>query len=368
MNWTASWTQALTDVGAMQMTFDNVTLRMRPSSTIAGTQLRFRLDNTFGTEPVVIGRAAVTVGGQTVDATFDGAVGTSIVAGGSVRSDTISLAVSEDDDVVIDIFLPQATPYTSGNVFGSAFDISEPGDHAGKADFPVGAPAVLEVQGQQIALSAPFLSSLEMTGADPDAVVVCFGDSITVMGWPAIAARLSSGVAVLNRGLAGNRLLFDPPAVMATFGMAGLKRFDADVLATSGATHVVIALGTNDLGHPGVIAPIEELPTAHQVIAGYQELIGRAESAGITPVLATITPFLPAPGYDETRDRIRTEINEWIRSSAPVFVDFDAALRSVEAPTQLLPEYDSGDHLHPNEAGQMRLGQTMSEAIAEWIA
>jgi lysophospholipase L1-like esterase len=367
VTWTAGWTQALTDVSAMQKSFENVTLRMRPTATIAGEGLRFELKNEFGTDPVVVGHAAVTVGGRTLSATFDGNAQATIPVGGSIRCDGIPLPVEEDDDVQIDIFLPDWTRHTSGNVFGSAFEVSGPGDHAGAADFPAGAPAVLDVQGQRIALSAPFLSSLDVADARPDAVVVCFGDSITVMGWPAIAANLTRGVAVLNRGLAGNRLRFDAPAVMATFGLSGLKRFDVDVLATSGATHVVIALGTNDLGHPGVVAALDELPTADDLISGYQELIGRATAAGLSAIITTITPFMPAPGYDDDREGIRLRVNDWIRSSAPRFVDFDAALRSEDDPSRLRSDDDSGDHLHPSEAGQVRLGQAMAEAIAEWI-
>ncbi|MFK3669436.1 GDSL-type esterase/lipase family protein [Leifsonia aquatica] len=199
-------------------------------------------------------------------------------------------------------------------------------------------------------------------------MVACLGDSITAGGWPEIATELLGGSGapiLLNLGIAGNRLRTDPAPEIASFGRAGLTRLDDDVLDLAGVTDVVIALGTNDLGLPGAAAPIEELPTAEDMIRAYTALIARLEAAGLAVVVATITPFLGAEGVDADRDRIRTAVNTWIRSNLPRVADFDQAVRSETEPARLADAFDSGDHLHPNEAGEQRLAETIASVIGD---
>lgn len=147
--------------------------------------------------------------------------------------------------------------------------------------------------------------------------------------------------------------------------MAGRDRFDTDVLDTAGRTHVVVALGTNDLGHPGVIAPKSELPSPDELIRALDDVAGRARAAGLGIILATILPFLPGTGFDAAREEIRVAVNEWMRrrSGAPV-IDFDAALRDESAPGQLAPAYDGGDHVHPSSEGLDRMADEAARVIA----
>ena len=54
-------------------------------------------------------------------------------------------------------------------------------------------------------------------------------------------------------------------------------------------------------------------------------------------------------------------MNEWIRTS-PIFdgvADFDKAVRDPQNPQHFAAQYDSGDHLHPKDAGY----QAMAAAI-----
>jgi lysophospholipase L1-like esterase len=149
-------------------------------------------------------------------------------------------------------------------------------------------------------------------------------------------------------------------------GAPGLARFDDDVLGTAGVTHAVVALGTNDLGQPGTpAAPNEPVPTAEELIAAFNTLVTKSGAAGIQVAVATITPFRPAEGYNDQREKIRQEINEWIRSRSGDWsvLDFDAELRDPIDQTTLAPQSDSGDHVHPNEAGQDRLAQAAAAAF-----
>jgi lysophospholipase L1-like esterase len=46
-------------------------------------------------------------------------------------------------------------------------------------------------------------------------------------------------------------------------------------------------------------------------------------------------------------------------------IDFDKALRAPDDLTVLAPEYDSGDHLHPNDHGQDRLAHEAAAAFRQ---
>ncbi|WGL52172.1 GDSL-type esterase/lipase family protein [Nocardioides sp. BP30] len=202
-------------------------------------------------------------------------------------------------------------------------------------------------------------------------VVVCLGDSITAMGWPEQAAALledttppGAGMDIVNRGIPGNRLLRDGGPLNRAHGRSGLARFAEDVLGVPGVTDVVVALGTNDLGLPGDIEPLSDLPTSAELLEGLRQLADRAERAGLGVCLATVPPRLGSSLYDQSRESIRVAVNDGVRGSGSAYVDFDAALRSAADPARLDQRYDSGDHLHPNDAGQRRLAQEFLVRVA----
>jgi lysophospholipase L1-like esterase len=203
--------------------------------------------------------------------------------------------------------------------------------------------------------------------------IVAFGDSITdgvgtkqgeYNDWPdVLAARLkqrSADLSVINAGIAGNRILHDGA------GISALARLDRDVLAHPGVTHLIILEGTNDMGwpylnpraRPGSTAPAtspyaDEMVSAQDIIAGYQQIIDRAHEHGIKVFGATITPYEGANDYSPEGEAIRQKVNQWIRTSHAfdgVF-DFDAAVRDPKHPSQLRDDYQSGDHIHPSAAG-----------------
>src|SRR5690606_23353639 len=106
--------------------------------------------------------------------------------------------------------------------------------------------------------------------------------------------------------------------------------------------------------------PAEQL-TAEDIIAGYRMLIGRAHLHGIRIIGGTLMPFEGVNTYSESAERMRQQVNAWIRTSGAfdAVVYFDAATRDPAAPTKLRAAFDSGDHIHPNDAGN----QAMADAI-----
>ncbi|WP_370667355.1 GDSL-type esterase/lipase family protein [Streptomyces sp. IBSBF 2507] len=372
--WHATWAQALSDVCADGEWFADVTLRSSLRVGVGGEQVRLQFCNQFGDHPLHIGRSAVSAGERTATATFDGRDNVTIPVGASAVTDPIDVPVGHHEMLNVDFYLPGRTLFPP--LFASASDftcqVSEPGDHVGAAEFPAltAEPFPMPDEGDidiTVHESGPFLRTVEVASPVPHAVVVCVGDSITAMGWPEAAASLlpeGSGVSVVNRGIPGNRLRFDAGPANLPNGRSGLHRFADDVLDTAGVTQVIVALGTNDLGLPGEFEPIEELPTAAELIAGYQTLLRQADAAGIRARIATITARHGSDNYDDERERTRSAVNEWIRGlGSDVVIDFDRALRSSTSPLELDERYDSGDHLHPSDTGQEQLARTAVAAL-----
>jgi lysophospholipase L1-like esterase len=386
LRWRPTWAQAVTDFRGAddEEPFADVTVRMTVPASLGGTSVRAEVSNRFGDGPVLIGRAAIGVGGRFLEAGFDGRPATTIPAGESRWTDPIELTVEHGDRVVADLYLPEPTPYATAA--GFRFDRSAPGDFAGSAEFPLAGsspeaidesrefPAANTVAapepdgtGWSLPAGGPFLRTIEVAALEPQAVVVALGGSSTAMGWPQYAAELlpaDAGIAVVNRGISGNRLLRDAPAPTPSWGRAGLSRFDEDVLATAGVTHVVIAYNSNDWGLPGRVTSRDEMPSVAQLTDGYQELIDRARAAGIQVVLATVTPLGPELRADAEREGIRRAVNDWICTSGHPCADFDAAIRSAADPSRLEPRYAAPDDTHPNVNGEKRLAQTIVDCLS----
>jgi lysophospholipase L1-like esterase len=371
LRWQPTWTQAMTDFRGddEEQPFTDVTVRMTVPASIGGSYVRAELSNRFGDEPVLIGRGAISVGDRSLDIAFDGQRSTEIPVGESRWTDPIDLTVRHGDNVGVDLYLPELTPYATAN--GFRFQrATTPGDFVGAREFPAvntGTGLAPDGTGWSLPSGGPFLRAIEVAGTEAKAVIVCLGASITTMGWPQLTAALlpaDAQISVLNRGIPGNRLRFDAPPMHASWGRSGLSRFDDDVLGTAAVTHVVLAHASNDIGLPGEFAPLSELPSAAQQIGAYQQLTDRARAAGLGVILATITPMAPKQGDDPGREQIRVAVNDWIRASGLEFVDFDEVIRSDAAPARIAAEYDVGDHQHPNVTGENRLAQAMAEAIA----
>lgn len=368
-------------------TFNNQTLRLIVHISVGGAQVRVRVSNELSTTPLRIGEAHIAlrlsgaeiVAGSDRQLTFSGFTAITVAPGAPILSDLVELDVPALSDLAVSLHLPDQVQ--AQTIHGSAYQtnyVSLPGNFANAAVLPT----------QRAIFSWPFLSEVDVSS--PSFSVVALGDSITDgtvttrdanHRWPDfLALRLQTtrtalvqplapagrrnAVGVVNRGIGGNRLLRDPLASQMA-GRAALERFDRDVLATAGAEQVIVLIGINDIGAPGTAStPIDQAVTAEELIAGYRQLIARAHAKGLAIYGGTMTPFegTANPGYfTPAKELIRQAANNWIRTNDEFdgVIDFDRAIRDPGHPSRMLPAFDSGDHLHPNDLGM----QAMANAI-----
>ena len=288
-NWSGSWTASpQTPRGIMPTSFSNRTIRQIVHLSVGGPKVRLRLSNEFGQRPVLIGAAsiALAVEGAGIAAeslrgvTFGGAKSIIIPPGAPVLSDPVELAVAPLSDLAVSLYLPAATDLATVHATGlqTAY-VSASGDYTASAEFPVADRFANRF----------FLTGVMVEPATPARAIVAFGDSITDgtastvnanRRWPDVLARRlkDAGIvlAVLNQGIAGNRVLSDGA------GVSALARFERDVLSLPAVSHVIVFVGINDIGFPGTaIEPNGIVRTADEIIAGYKQLIERAHLRGL---------------------------------------------------------------------------------------
>ncbi|MGA4855807.1 SGNH/GDSL hydrolase family protein [Streptomyces koyangensis] len=372
--WTGSWsasTAGLPEVGPWR----DQTLRLVVHPTRSGPTARVRLSNTFAGTPVRIGSATVAVRAEgaaprsaPVPLTFDGEGSTVLPAGAEAVSDPVGLAVEEGTDLLVSLHLPGAVP--SVPLHDKAVQksyLSTPGDHAADAD---GAAYTGTVG------TWPLLTGVDVSGG-PGSVVV-LGDSITEgvgtteganKRWTdALARRLRDQdrvprYGVLNQGISANRVLSDrypgDGVSSDTGGVSALNRLDRDLLSQTSVRTVVLFEGINDVRWGA---------RADEVVNGLRQLAERARARGVRAVVTTLAPCEGESRCTPAVDAERTEINRALRADRDSFdavLDFDRVLRDPDRPARMLPAYDSGDHLHPGEAGLQALADAVDLTVLD---
>ncbi len=301
---------------------------------------------------VVALRDGAAGSGDAREVTFGGSRAARIPPHAPLLSDPVELPLGSLATLQVSIYLPDATgPCTCHAVGAQKAAISPQGDYTERPFTPVSQPE-----------GRAFLSAVEVEGVAGRLGVVAFGDSITdgyksTTGtdrrWPdRFAERLVEAhrdVAVANEGLSGNRVLSD--GAIPTFGESALTRFDRDVLGLAGVTHVIVLEGVNDLGG-------KPEPSAQDLIAGYRQMIARAHAHDIKVILATILPYKGAAYFRPEGEAVRGAVNTWIRTTreADGLVDFDAVVRDPHDAARMRADLQSGDWLHPNDAGYRAMG------------
>jgi lysophospholipase L1-like esterase len=353
-------------------TLRNQTVRMALRTSIGGKRLRVKLAAAFNTPPVEIGAAHIAirssesgiVAGSDRVLTFGGRAAFKLSPGAIVVSDPVDLTVAPLTDLAVSLYFPGETgPPTTHAAAHRPTYISPEGDFTGKPDIP----------GATLRTSYYWLASVEVDAPRDTALIVAFGDSITDGSrstpdthntWPALlAARLAankptSHLAIVNMGIGGNRVLTDGAAFA---GVSALARLDRDVLSQRGVKWLIVLEGINDIGNStagnGNSGPL----SAEELIWGHQQIVNRARQLGIKVAGATLTPYEGAAYFREEGEKMRQAVNAWIRTSGAydAVIDFDAATRDPANPRRIRPEFDPGDHLHPNDAGY----QAMAKAV-----
>jgi lysophospholipase L1-like esterase len=376
--WLATWTapqaparpRPPADSADGTPTYSNRTFREIVHTSIGGDRVRIRVSNEYGDQPLIID-AAHLAARDTGDAiviatdraiTFGGRPSLMLRPGATAVSDAVPFNVPATSDLAVSLHL--AAPARLATRHGLAMQrnyVSPDGDFTAAPVFTFEATTS----------TFPFLAGVDVVNDRATGVVVALGNSITdgarsTSGtnsrWPDVLARrlLASteppkGVA--NAGISGNRVL--------TFGTgpSALARFDRDVLLVPGVTHVIVLEGINDI-RAGINRPGEAI-TADDLIFGYRQLIARAHERGLVIIGGTLTPAGGAERHPPENEAIRQAVNAWIRTSGAfdAVIDFDRATRDPAHPDRLLPAFDSGDHLHPSDAGYRAMGEAIDLSL-----
>jgi lysophospholipase L1-like esterase len=373
MHWVGTWTTAPMPVEGVALA--RQTIRNICRISIGGSSVRVRISNSYGTGDLHVG--AVHLGVRREDAsivdgsgrslTFNGSASITVPAGALVLSDPVNLDVAPLVDLAVSVYLPDEVPQTFQSTGHDPAHqtnyISPRGEFVSEIDMP----HEREIEAFLFVTGIDVLAPRDVGG------VVAFGDSLTEGNisrldannrWPDQLARRfvarPSGrqLGVVNQGVGGGRMLHDG------HGESGLRRFDRDVLAQPGATHVVVLLGVNDLRNSQ--RKLQEVVTAHDLIAGLHQLAARAHAAGLMTVVGTVMPWenetFNGGNYTLEGEAARQTLNAWIRNNTAfdMVIDFEAALRDPSHPARMLPEWDSGDHLHPSDAGYLHMADSIN--------
>ena len=384
--WTTAWATApAAAVNGVQQGYVGYTIRNVVHPTAGGRQVRIHLSNRFGTAPVLMGHVTVAVsahaGGQrsgTIDASdgsasgpvqdvlFAGARSVTIPAGAEFVSDPVALTVRPDHDLLVSTWTPQPSgtvTFHPAAMQDSVFSRG-PADHAGDT----AATAFAEKTSVW-----HYVSGVDVSGGP--GTVVALGDSITdgvtsTYGanrrWTDyLGTRLALSpvpdYGVANSGISGNRILLDDGypnyTIYNTFGRSALTRLPQDVLERAGVRTVIIFEGINDIQQ----TPHQSDPAA--IIAGLNQLTAQAHARGLRVVGATIMAWKGWGSWTPELEKTRQAVNDWIRAGGDgtleAVADFDAVTRDPADPEQILPAYDSGDHLHPNDAGDLAMAKSV---------
>ncbi|WP_306332248.1 SGNH/GDSL hydrolase family protein [Streptomyces sp. KL118A] len=380
-SWTAAWASApqRPSIGFKpnwsEAGFDGQTLRQVVRVTEGGDRARIRLSNAYGTSPLRIAGATVarTAKGASVEPgsvrrlTFGGKESASVPAGGELSSDRADLDLDAFESVTVTLHLSGTTGPATFHAQSFATSYRADGNHT--AD--TGGRAFGESTESWYYLSGVDVGS-SRTAPKRDGVVL-FGDSITDgfasstdrnRRWSdALAERLDKAGKprpVLNAGIGGNLVLNDS----AWFGEKATNRLSRDALDLPGVGTVVVLEGLNDIGFSETDKPTYKpapVVSARELINGHRKLIREARAKGVRVVGATLLPLGGSDHYGKRAAAVSDAFNRWVRTSGEydAYVDFDKALADPQDPERIAPAYDSGDHLHPNDAGY----RAMADAV-----
>jgi lysophospholipase L1-like esterase len=375
--WVGSWAAApaeapLAGPGVEDLSvkgFEDQTIRMVLRTSIGGSKGRIRLTNRFGDKPLVIGHTTIgrplpsagpgdLVADSVQDVTFNGQKSVTIPKGGTVISDAVSTEIPWAQEVSVSIFLPEETGPPTVHYFAKTTSYIGPGDNT--AD-PSGAKLSKHIR------TWYFLSGLEVLNRTGQGTIAVLSDSIgdgyattsnAHRRWTDyLATRLNSEApnrapGIVNVSMSGNRLGRDGDEIkLPMIGINASARFYSDVVGQTGVRAVILALGINDVWIS------QEDPDV--IINHLRQLAVLARQAGLKIYACTLMPweaYESAPGvvaYTPALDSIRLTVNSYLRTTSDFdgVIDFDLVMRDPTTPSRLRTDFDSGDHIHPNDAG-----------------
>ena len=384
-SWITAWGASQQTLGSAMIS--NATVRMVARVTIPGDAVRIRLDNTFGTEPVTIGKVYVGLrvqgpalaSGSNRQVLFNRSAAVVIPAGGARESDPVPMNVLAWQDLAVSLYIPEANVHPSQHTAAVVTSYMSENGSGDAAASETAAPFT------GTTTSMLWLKAIDVRSSSSAGAIVVFGDSITDgtcttrdahdrwEDWLALrlnqenispgrgsrsrnAGNAKMYEAVVNEGIGGDTLTrenIQPPPDSPS----GIERLDRDVLSHSGVKYVILFMGTND---------IRREASAAQVIAGMRDIIQRVKARGLKIIGVTIIPrHNVAPtetntGWNTAKTQIRNEVNQWIRKQAPfdAVIDFSKTVQDPANPDLLYPPFNCGDGIHPSPRGYYEMGES----------
>jgi lysophospholipase L1-like esterase len=378
-HWVATWAaspQVATTGNLSGVGFHDATIREIVLTSVGGARVRVRLTNVFGSGSLRIGRAAValaahgarTVPGSTTSLYFDGRRSVLIPPGAEVTSDPAPLSVGPATQLAVSLYLPGPTGQATQHADAEQVNYVATGPHVSSGSGPFRA----RTHSWYFLAGVDVLSPRSTLGS-----VVALGDSITDgvgsptgadARWPNFLAqrlndRTGSALAVVDAGIGGNRVL----NAARCCGVSAIARFERDVAEQPGGRDVILLEGINDIGfsqsHGPLSAPHTDV-SALAIVEGYDRIVTLAHTDGLKIFAATLTPFQGARYWTPRGEAKREAVNHWIRTAGAFdgVIDLAGAVADPNDPERLNPDYDSGDHLHPNADGYRAMAAAVNLA------
>ena len=349
----------------------DITIRYPIHIPFAGEAIRLTFDNYCGTEPITLTKTTIFYGGKFYPVLFNGQRSVTIGAGETTVSDALPIHLIDGEIVQVSFYLADFTLMRS--VVFACGPLSE-GMYANGDETE---NARIDRETSKKTNLFYFLSNVSVLTEEENRAIVCYGDSITAQDWPdELALRcFTEGyphTAIIRRATSGSRILREYTCLTyESYGLMGSHRFHHEV-PTDGADVVIIQQGINDIIHPvgesvNVFRPMSDLPTVEELIEGLKTYIAQARSFGYTVYVGTLLPMGGFRTDAPFRQEMRHAYNAFIRSTDLIdgYIDFDKALQDPNNPNHFLPEYDSGDHLHPSPAGYRRMAMEIPAELLQ---
>lgn len=366
-SWVSTWAASPVDMGNHKYTG---TIRNMLVTTVAGDSLRVNFTNAFGDSDLQVEDAYIAIAdakgnviGQSVPITFNGKSTTTISQGKELLSDTIKLTVPARTRLAVTFYTPKAIEQT-GHWLANETSYITIGTKKTRSPDTKG---WIDTPGWW------FIDSIDVQASEGGATktIVALGDSLTDGFYSTNEGRYTDTLmnrlnsqngnewSLVNEGITGNQVLTDSPtnvAKNAYFGQSALSRLDRDVFNRPGLKDILLLEGINDINTGA---------SANKIIEGYKKIINQAHISGVQIIAGTLPPFKGYPTWTAKKDKVRQKVNHWILTSGAFdgTVDFAKVLATSGNSEELNPIYDSGDHLHPNNAGYKAMGDAVNLSL-----